>query len=238
MPPSTISSRLNLLASSVFGVVVLIAVCIGFLRASSQQQAVIQEIEARDLARSEKVGTLLRQVSENQRALSETLAAAAAHKLDEEGVFHRGRDAIDFVRTAEDRFAGLRPLFADGDDLVEIFGVTSREFKTYRGTVIDVVEISTVDAGLAATQMLKATASYVRLAEDIALAADLSDEQTLTDLGRVRSREERNTEYMLVGSVVAVAALLLVSLACYIRMQRAEARRLRSEQLQIGRAHV
>lgn len=213
----------NLGASSAFAIVVLVIVCVAFLHTLTQQEEVMREIEARDVGRTEMVGALLREVSENQRMLSETLTAAAARELQEEGVFDRGRRAIDFVRNAEDRFAKLRPLFADGDDLAEIFGVASREFKAYRGTVIDVVEISTVNANLAATQMLKATASFVRLVEDISQAAELSNDQTMADIKRMRAREQRSIEYMLAGSVVAVGTLLLVSFFFYSRMQRAGA---------------
>jgi hypothetical protein len=109
------SIRLNLGASSAFAIVVLIGVCIGLLRVLTQQEAVMQQIEAHDLARTEMVGTLLRQISENQRMPSETLTAAAARELKQEDVFRRGREAIDFVRTAEGQFAGLKPLFANGD---------------------------------------------------------------------------------------------------------------------------
>src|ERR1044072_7475351 len=104
-----ISLRARLIGGPCVAVVLLLGVCVGFMYAFSQQEAVLRAIKDREIGRSEKLGAILARLSDSQRQLSETLAAAIDKKVDEEGIFDRGRKVIDSVRAMSKEFSELRP---------------------------------------------------------------------------------------------------------------------------------
>src|SRR5262245_29442975 len=135
-----ISLRIRLIGGSAFAVAVLLIVCVGFLYAFSRQELTVQEIKQQEIARSAKIGNLLTRLSNVHRTLSETLAAATQKKVDEEVIFERGRAAIDSVREMVDQFSEERALFEEDSKLLSLFDETARDLKTYRSTVLSVVE--------------------------------------------------------------------------------------------------
>jgi diguanylate cyclase (GGDEF)-like protein/PAS domain S-box-containing protein len=226
-----ISLRARLICSSAFALVLLLAVCIGFLHALTRQEFTVGEITRHEMLRSERIGTLLLRLSETQRMLLEALAAASEAELDEEALFEPGRRAIDSVRAISKQLSELAPMFQDNGRLRSAFAATSREMATYRSTVIAVVEIATVDTKLAPAQMLKSNASYVRLVDQMSHVANLTNERVAAELGLMLSESRRANEYMLAGAAMAFVALVLASALFYRDMKQAEDERDRNKAL-------
>jgi PAS domain S-box-containing protein len=225
-----ISLGARLVGSTAFAIIVLFAVCVGFFRAFTQQAVVVREIEYRDMARSDRIGLLVVQLSQNQRMLSETLAAAVDRKLDEEQIFEAGRKAIDSVRSISTQFSALRPLFEGDEQLLSAFAAASAEINTYRSTVIAVVEICTANAEMAPLQMLKASASYVRLVDHMSKITKLTDDQVGRALDRMLVKAKGDNQYLLVGTAVALIVLIFASFVFYRGTRRAEDERDRGKE--------
>jgi diguanylate cyclase (GGDEF)-like protein/PAS domain S-box-containing protein len=225
-----ISLGARLVGSTGFAIIVLLAVCIGFFRAFTQQAGVVREIEYRDMARSDRIGLLVVQLSQNQRMLSETLAAAVDRKLDEEQIFEAGRRAIDSVRSISKQFSALRPLFEGDEQLLSAFAAASAEINTYRSTVIAVVEICTANAAQAPLQMLKASASYVRLVDHMSKITKLTDDQVGRALDRMLVKAKGDNQYLLIGTAVALIGLIFASFVFYRGTRRAEDERDRGKE--------
>src|SRR3569832_161161 len=210
-----ISLRNRLVGGSVFAVLVLLAVSTGFIAAFSKQEATVREIETHQIMRSQRLGTLLGRLSEDQRILVHVLVAAAARDTDEEGIFEKGRAVIDELRATAKDFAALRPIFEGDGNLLKLFDATQKEIDTYRSTVLSVIEISTADASRARTEMLKASASYVNLVVHMSSIVSSTNDAVIERLNGTLNSSKRRNGYLLFGAALAVLAVVAVSGVLY-----------------------
>jgi methyl-accepting chemotaxis protein len=206
-----ISLRSRLVGGSAFAVLVLLAVSAGFIAAFSRQEATVREIETHQIMRSQKLGTLLARLSADQRVLAQVLIAAAANGTDEEGIFEQGRAVIDGLRATAKDFAAMRPSFKGDSELLAIFDATQKEIDAYRSTVLSVVEISTADASMAQTEMLKASASYVKLVVHMSTIVSSTNDAVIERLNGALASSKRQNSYLLIGAILAVLAVVAVS---------------------------
>ena len=206
-----ISLRNRLVGGSVFAVLVLLAVSTGFIAAFSKQEATVREIETHQIMRSQKHGTLLARLSADQRVLAQVLAAATSNGTDEEGIFEKGRTVIDELRATAKDFAAMRPSFKGDSELLTIFDATQKEIDAYRSTVLSVVEISTADASMAQTEMLKASASYVKLVVHMSTIVSSTNDAVIERLNGALTSSKRRNGYLLFGAALAVLAVVAVS---------------------------
>jgi methyl-accepting chemotaxis protein len=206
-----ISLRNRLVGGSAFAVLVLLAVSAGFIGAFSKQEAIVREIETQQIMRSQKLGTLLARLSADQRVLAQVLAAATANGTDEEGIFEKGRAVIDELRATAKDFAAMRPSFKGDGELLAIFDATQQEIDAYRSTVLSVVEISTADASMAQTEMLKASASYVKLVVHMSNIVSSTNNAVIDRLNGALASSKRRNGYLLFSVALAVLAVVAVS---------------------------
>jgi diguanylate cyclase (GGDEF)-like protein len=222
--------RARLIGSSALAVIVLLAVCISFLRAFSHQEAVVQQIKQEQITLLESVGQLMLRLSENQAQLSELLAAAIERKLDEEAVFERGRQAIDTIRAIVKQYGELRRLFPNDDEALSVYTAADRELAVYRTSLFSVVDLCTVNIQLAPVEMLKASSSYVRITNHMNNVVNLTNRRVASELDRMQSESKRASRYLLAGGGAALLALMLGSALFYRDMRRAEIARDRGKE--------
>lgn len=215
-----LSLRARLIGGPAFAVVVSIAVGLGYMSAFSRQEQVVQEILQRDIARSEQAGLVLVRLSANHRLLSEILTAAVDKKIDEEAIFERGRKIIDALPLISKQLTDLRVLFQGDSELMATFEGIGREIAAYRSTVISVIEMSTADAGRASTEMLKADASYVRLADHTSTMVRLTNSRISAELEGMVSNSARTSWLLLTAGSAALILLFLVSTVLYRDISR------------------
>jgi diguanylate cyclase (GGDEF)-like protein len=230
--------RARLICSSGLAVVILLVVCIEFLRAFSHQEAVIQQIKHHQIVRLEKVGQILLGLSENQVRLSDLLAGAIDHKFDEEAVFERGRGAIDTIRAIVKNYGQLRRSFEDDSEALSAYTAAEGELAVYRTSLFSVVDICTVDIRLAPVEMLKASNSYVRITNYMNSVVDLTNVRVAAELDRMQSESKHASRYLLVSGSAALFVLIFGSVLFYRDMRRAEDARDRGkEQIQYLATH-
>jgi len=222
--------RARLVGSSALAVIVLLAVCIEFLRAFTHQEAVVREIKQLQIMRLENVGRLMLRLSENQSQLSDLLAGAVERKFDEEAVFERGRQGIDTVRAIAKQYDEMRRWFQDDQEALSVYAAAEREFARYRTSVFSVVDLCTVDIQLAPVEMLKASSSYVRITNYMNSVANLTSGQVAAELERMQDGSKRATRYLLASGGAALFALMLGSVLFYRDMRRAEIARDRGKE--------
>ena len=214
--------RARLIGSSALAVFVLLAVCIEFLRAFSQQEAVVQQIKQQQITRLENVGHLMLRLSANQAQISELLAGAVERKFDEEAVFERGRQAIDAVRAIAKQYGELRPWFENDDEALSVYTAAAGELGAYRASLFSVVDLCTVNIQLAPVEMLKASSSYVRITNYMNNVVNLTNERVAAELERMQSESRRASRYLLASGSAALLALMFGSAMFYRDMRRAE----------------
>jgi methyl-accepting chemotaxis protein len=194
---------------------VMIAICAVFLRTFASQQAVVEQVNQEEIGRSTAVTGFLRNLSENQAALSDILVAAVGGKVGEEVIFERGRKAIDNVRELSKKFTDSRPMFQGDPGLLSVYETAEKEMNAYRSTIVSVVQMATADADLAAGQMLKASGSYIRLVDQMSRVLGRTDEKIAGALDEMVAASQQTSIYLTVGAAISVLALLLLSFALY-----------------------
>jgi diguanylate cyclase (GGDEF)-like protein len=230
--------RARLICSSGLAVLVLLVVCLEFLRAFSHQEAVIEQIKQHQIVRLEKVGQLMLELSANQALLSDLLAGAIERKFDEEVVFERGRRAIDTIRAIVKKYSQLRPSFEGDSEALSAYTAAARELGVYRTSLFSVVDICTVDIQLAPVEMLKASNSYVRITNYMNNVVDLTNARVAAELDRMQSESKHASRYLLVSGSTALFVLIFGSALFYRDMRRAEDARDRGkEQIQYLATH-
>src|SRR3569832_1846295 len=133
--------RARLIGSSALAFFVLLAVCIQFWSAFRQQEAVVRQIEQEQIARLESLGRLMLLLSENQVQLSDLLTGAIEHKLDEEAVFERGRQANKTIRAIDARYKELRSSFQNETQAQTKNTTTDHKQTDYRASLFSVVDL-------------------------------------------------------------------------------------------------
>lgn len=215
MIASQISLRIRLIGGPAFAVLVLLAVSAGFIGAFSQQEVTVRDIETHQIMRSQQLSALLARLSGDQRILAEVLTAAVANGTDEEGIFDKGRAVIDDVRATAADFAAMRTRFEGDPGLLEIFDATQKEIEAYRATVLSVIEISTADASMARIEMLKASSSYVTLVVRMSNIVARTNAVVIDRLNGAMAASKRHNAFLLFGALIAVLAVILVSVMLY-----------------------
>ena len=222
--------RARLIGSSALAFFVLLAVCIQFWSAFRQQEAVVRQIEQEQIARLESLGRLMLLLSENQVQLSELLTGAIEHKLDEEAVFERGRQAIDTIRAIDARYKELRSSFENETQALSVYAAADRELSVYRASLFSVVDLCTVNIQLAPLEMLKASSSYVRITNYMNSVVNLTNGKVASELDKMQTQSRNASRYLLSSGSAALLALMIGSALFYRDMRRAEIARDRGKE--------
>lgn len=222
--------RARLIGSSALAVIVLLVVCIEFLRAFSHQEAVVHEIKQNQIRRLEKIGRLMLSLSENQVQLSDLLAGAIERKFDEEVVFERGRLMIDAVRAIVKQYGELQASFQHDQEALSVYAAADRELALYRASLFSVVDLCTVNVRLAPVEMLKVGSSYVRITNHMNSVVNLTNARVASELDRMQAESRRASQYLLASGGASLLALMLGSAFFYRDMRRAEIARDRGKQ--------
>lgn len=214
--------RARLIGSSALAVVVLLVVCIQFLRAFSHQEAVVQDIKQDQITRLEKIGHLMLSLSENQVQLSDLLAGAIERRFDEEAVFERGRLAIDTVRAIVKQYGEMHASFQNDQEALSVYAAAGHELALYRASLFSVVDLCTVNIRLAPVEMLKAGSSYVRITNHMNSVVNLTNARVASELDRMQAESRRASQYLLTSGGVSLVVLMVGSALFYRDMRRAE----------------
>jgi methyl-accepting chemotaxis protein len=220
MSSTKLSLRTRLVGGSVVSIFIVLVICSGFLRAFMQQDSTVQEIKQVEITRSEKIGSLLRELSNVHRILSETLTGATHRQIDEEGIFDKGRSVIDSVRAATQEFSASRVFFGNDQSFLVLFDAAVKDMKNYRSTVVSVVEMATADAQLASAEMLKASLSYARLVDSLGKIVKLNNDKITESLDGTLANSRFIYQYMLASGIAALLALAAISIFLYRDISR------------------
>lgn len=222
--------RARLIGSSALAVVVLLVVCIQFLRAFSHQEAVVQDIKQDQITRLEKIGHLMLSLSENQVQLSDLLAGAIERRFDEEAVFERGRLAIDTVRAIVKQYGEMHASFQNDQEALSVYAAAGRELALYRASLFSVVDLCTVNIRLAPVEMLKVGSSYVRITNHMNSVVNLTNARVASELDRMQAESRRASQYLLASGGASLVVLMVGSALFYRDMRRAEIARDRGKE--------
>lgn len=222
--------RARLIGSSALAVVVLLVVCIQFLRAFSHQEAVVQDIKQDQITRLEKIGHLMLSLSENQVQLSDLLAGAIERRFDEEAVFERGRLAIDTVRAIVKQYGEMHASFQNDQEALSVYAAAGHELALYRASLFSVVDLCTVNIRLAPVEMLKVGSSYVRITNHMNSVVNLTNARVASELDRMQAESRRASQYLLASGGASLVVLMVGSALFYRDMRRAEIARDRGKE--------
>jgi len=222
--------RARLIGSSALAVVVLLIVCLQFLRVFSHQEAVVNEIKRKQITRLESIGRLMLSLSENQVQLSDLLAGAIERRFDEEAVFERGRLAIDTVRTIAAQYRELHASFENDAEALSVYVAAEAELARYRASLFSVVDLCTVNIQLAPVEMLKAGSSYVRITNHMNSVVNLTNARVAAELDRMQADSRGANRYLLASGGASLIALMFGSMLFYRDMRRAEIARDRGKE--------
>lgn len=222
--------RARLIGSSALAVVVLLVVCIQFLRAFSHQEAVVQDIKQDQITRLERIGHLMLSLSENQVQLSDLLAGAIERRFDEEAVFERGRLAIDTVRAIVKQYGEMHASFQNDQEALSVYAAAGRELALYRASLFSVVDLCTVNIRLAPVEMLKVGSSYVRITNHMNSVVNLTNARVASELDRMQAESRRASQYLLASGGASLVVLMVGSALFYRDMRRAEIARDRGKE--------
>jgi len=109
----------------------------------------------------------------------------------------------------------MRTRFEGDPGLLEIFDATQKEIEAYRATVLSVIEISTADASMARIEMLKASSSYVTLVVRMSNIVARTNAVVIDRLNGAMAASKRHNAFLLFGALIAVLAVILVSVMLY-----------------------
>jgi len=210
-----LSLRSRLMAGPSLALVVLLAMCVVFLRMFAAEQGIVENVSQQEIRRSAAVTQFLVTLSGTQLALSDILVAASSGKVDEEVIFEQGRKAIDSVRDLAKQFSDYRPLFETDPELLSVFTTAEKEMGGYRSTIVSVVQMATADANLATGQMLKASSSYIRLVNQMGQVLSRTDKKIVHELGTMVVDSQHTTSYLTAAATAAIVIVMLLSFLLY-----------------------
>lgn len=205
------SLKYKILSLPVCFIILMIPIMSTFLINLNQQKDVIAVIKEEQISRMEKLTNILYDFTVKHEAILSILAPADGI-LDEEKIYEEGSDLMDEIQILETSLIKSAGDF--NDEQPDIVKTIQHNLPIYRQSFLNAVEMSTVDAKLAAKKIAGANSSYAKFTKAVLKLVNVATMQNRDELSRLN--QMANDSFMISSGLAILTFIVIVILSVIV----------------------